>query len=56
MEIHHEENSVPENLIIESLEDSQDDIKSEGDAFGFSEPEDMEDFRKEVSIFLAVLF
>ncbi|CAG9801424.1 unnamed protein product [Chironomus riparius] len=51
--VHDEEdpNSVAENLIIESLEDSQDDIKSEeieGDAFGFSEPEDMEDFRKEV--------
>lgn len=44
-------NSVPENLIIDSLEDSQDDIKTEeieGDAFEFSEPEDMEDFRKEV--------
>lgn len=43
---------VPENLIIESLEDSQDDIKMEemnGDAFEFSEPEDMEDFRKEVA-------
>lgn len=44
-------NSVSENLIIEQLEDSQDDIKSEeieGDAFEFSEPEDMDDFRKEV--------
>jgi hypothetical protein len=43
---------VPENLIIESLEDSQDDIKMgeiNGDAFEFSEPEDMEDFRKEVA-------
>lgn len=43
---------VPENLIIESLEDSQDDIKMSemnGDAFEFSEPEDMEDFRKEVA-------
>lgn len=55
LDIHQEDddpNSVPENLIIESLEDSQDDIKSEDiqddDAFGFSEPEDMEDFRKEV--------
>lgn len=43
---------VPENLIIESLEDSQDEIKMgemNGDAFEFSEPEDMEDFRKEVA-------
>lgn len=43
---------VPENLIIESLEDSQDEIKMgemNGDAFEFSENEDMEDFRKEVA-------
>lgn len=49
---HLEESNAPENLIIESLEDSQDDIKMEemnGDAFEFSEPEDMEDFRKEVA-------
>lgn len=47
-------NSMPENLLIETLEDSQDDIKTEEiepDAFEFSETEDMtdmEDFRKEV--------
>jgi hypothetical protein len=49
-DIEEDPNSVAENLLIETLDDSQ-DIKTEEiepDAFEFSEPEDMEDFRKEV--------
>lgn len=49
----HHHHDAPENLMIDSLEDSQDEIKIEeingDDAFEFSEPEDMEDFRKEVA-------
>ncbi|KAG5675674.1 hypothetical protein PVAND_005560 [Polypedilum vanderplanki] len=53
-DVEDDPNSVPENLLIETLEDSQDDIKTEEiepDAFEFSDTEgmeDMEDFRKEV--------
>ena len=54
-QIHHDPTDtrdVPEKFIIETLDDSQDEMKMSeinGDAFEFSEPEDMEDFRKEVA-------